>query len=71
MTKGQNMSGFQILPLVCKYLRAEAIFYSVIAKPWGSRRLILIGKPLILILTNDHLRFCVILLPDTGKLLDF
>lgn len=65
------MSMFQILPLVSKCLRAEAIFYSVIAKPWSSGCLILIGKPLILVLTNDRLSFCVILLPDAGKLLDF
>lgn len=62
---------FQILPLVIKCLSAEAIFYSVIAKPWSSDCLILVGEPLILMLTNDHLRFCEILLLHAGKLLDF
>lgn len=65
------MSVFQILPLVIKCLNAEAIFYSVIAKPWNSECLVLVGKAFILILTNDHLRFCEILLLLAGKHLDF
>lgn len=56
------MSVFQILPLVIKCLNAEAIFYSVIAKPWSSECLILVGKAFILMLANDNLRFCEILL---------
>lgn len=65
------MSVFQILPLVIKCLNAEAIFYFVIAKPWSSECLILVGKPFILMLTNDRLRFCEILLLHAGKYLDF